>query len=145
MQASTLPRAWRHRTEPAQFFRVVRRQMPKTQQSRKTPATKRPRSDAERWVQRTLAGMSLEEKLGQLLVVNFFGGFTSADSEEFRRLSRAVEEQHIGGLMLATRISPLGLERSQVYPTAILANELQRRGGTSLVGVAAVVRGTGRC
>ena len=116
--------------------------MPKTQQSRKTPATKRPRSDAERWVQRTLAGMSLEEKLGQLLVVNFFGGFTSADSEEFRRLSRAVEEQHIGGLMLATRISPLGLERSQVYPTAILANELQRRAHIPLIVAADFERGT---
>ena len=116
--------------------------MPKTPQSRRTPAKKKPRSQAERWVLRTLDSLSLEEKLGQLLVVNFFGGFTSADSEEYRRLLYAVEKQHIGGLMLATRISPPGIERSQVYPTAILANELQGRARVPLIIAADFERGT---
>lgn len=83
-------------------------------------------SSAGSWVKKTLARMSLNEKLGQLLMVPFFGGFSSAWSEEYRAMERAVEEQRVGGFMLATRVGASGIARSQVYPTAMLANKLQR-------------------
>jgi beta-glucosidase-like glycosyl hydrolase/CubicO group peptidase (beta-lactamase class C family) len=86
--------------------------------------------------------MSLEEKIGQLLVVTFYGGFASAESDEFRGLMRSVEQQHVGGLMVATRMSPLGIERSQVYPTALLANQLQSRAKIPLIVAADFERGT---
>jgi beta-N-acetylhexosaminidase len=116
--------------------------MPRPQKSRKPALGRKLSSAAETWVAQTLQKMSLEEKIGQLLVVNFYGGFASAESDEFRGLVRAVEKQHVGGLMAATRMSPLGIERSQVYPTAVLANQLQSRAKIPLIVAADFERGT---
>jgi len=52
---------------------------------------------AERWVQDTLKKMSVEEKVGQMIVPSFQTSFLSTDSEEFDALVRAVHEQKVGG------------------------------------------------
>jgi beta-N-acetylhexosaminidase len=80
-----------------------------------------------RWVEQTLRKMNLRERLGQMLMVPFFGGFRSAEDAEYGEVIRQVEENQVGGLILATARGPLGIKRSQVYPTAVTANELQRR------------------
>jgi beta-N-acetylhexosaminidase len=77
--------------------------------------------------------MTLREKLGQMLMVPFFGGFASAESTEYGEVIRQVEENRVGGLILATARGPLGIRRSQVYPTAEIANELQRRAKVPLL------------
>src|SRR5579862_1155541 len=98
--------------------------------------------DAEAWVRRTLGGMTLEEKLGQMVMVPFFGQFMPAESSEFRALASAVERQHIGGLIAHTRRGPLGIERSRAYPTAALANLLQERAKVPLLIAGDFERGT---
>lgn len=85
------------------------------------------------WVEKTLKKMTLREKLGQMLMVPFFGGFASSESTEYREVIRQVEENRVGGLILATARGPLGIRRSQVYPTAEIANELQRRAKVPLL------------
>ncbi len=77
--------------------------------------------------------MTLREKLGQMLMVPFFGGFASAESAECREVIRQVEENRVGGLILATARGPMGVRRSQVYPTTEIANELQRRAKVPLL------------
>jgi beta-N-acetylhexosaminidase len=98
--------------------------------SRRTQASRRTKINAARfgtaWVERTLAKLSLREKIGQMLMVPFFGGFQSPDSPNYQSVVREVEQNHVGGLILDTARGPLGIQRGQVYPTAILANELQR-------------------
>ena len=96
----------------------------------------------ERWVRETLAKMTLDQKLGQLLVVYYYGGFTQADSPEHRELVRDVEQLHVGGFILKTEVTPTGLSFSQAYPTAILANDLQRRAAIPLLVAADFERGT---
>ncbi len=86
--------------------------------------------------------MPLKEKLGQLMMVPYFGGFTSAESPEFRALEDLVTKHHVGGLMLETRTGPLGMRRSQVYPAAALANMLQSRAKVPLLIAADFERGT---
>ena len=51
----------------------------------------------EKWVQSTLKKMTLDEKVGQLLVSSFQSNFLSSESEEFERLVKAVHEYRIGG------------------------------------------------
>ena len=100
-------------------------------------------SDAgEAWVSSTLAKMTLDEKLGQLLTVVYYGGFISEQSREFRELVREVEQNHVGGLMVGTRTGPVGIERSSAYPTAALANLLQSRAKIPLLVAADFERGT---
>jgi beta-N-acetylhexosaminidase len=86
--------------------------------------------------------MTLEEKLGQLLMVACYGGFASAAGPEFQELARQIEQNHAGGLMLATRRGALGIERSQVFPTAALVDLLQQRAKIPLVVAADFERGT---
>jgi beta-N-acetylhexosaminidase len=79
------------------------------------------------WVESTLKKMTLREKIGQMLMPHYFGVFTSAESPEYRALVHEVEVNHVGGFIVGTERGPLGIERSQVYPTAVLTNELQKR------------------
>lgn len=94
------------------------------------------------WAAQTLAKMSVDEKLGQLLCVYYFGALTSTESPEYLQLVRAVEEQHVGAFVLQTRPSPLGIVRSEAYPSAALANQLQAKAKIPLLVAADFERGT---
>ena len=121
--------------------------------SQKTSATKARSSAAKTaaapaaansaWVESTLKKMTLREKLGQMLMPYYFGVFTSAESAEYKNLMHEVEENHVGGFIVGTTRGPLGIERSQVYPTAELTNELQRRAKVALLIGADFESGTG--
>src|SRR4051794_21650511 len=54
-------------------------------------------ADGERWVAATLKKMTLEEKVGQLLVSSFDSEFLSTDSREFEALVKTVHDYKIGG------------------------------------------------
>ena len=82
---------------------------------------------ASAWVERTLEKLSLRDKIGQLLMVPFFGGFEPVGSEAYGAALRHVQENGVGGLILDTARSPLGIRRSEVYATAVMVNDLQRR------------------
>ena len=99
-------------------------------------------ADGEKWVAQTLNKMTLEEKLGQLLLVYYFGGFLSTESDQYQELLRQVEQNHVGGFVVQTRGTPLGYDRSQVYPTAALANQLQSHAKVPLLIGADFERGT---
>jgi len=53
--------------------------------------------EGEKWVQSTLKKMSVEEKVGQMLVSSFQSEFISTDSDEFDTLVKAIHEYKIGG------------------------------------------------
>ena len=52
---------------------------------------------AERWVEQTLKKLTLDEKIGQLIVPSFESNFLSTDSDTFDTLARLVREYHVGG------------------------------------------------
>jgi len=54
-------------------------------------------AEAERWVKTTLATMSLEERIGQMIVPSFESTFVSSDSEAYDRLVSLVHDVHVGG------------------------------------------------
>ena len=51
----------------------------------------------EEWVKATLKKLTLEDKVGQLLVSSFQSSFLSTDSTGFDALARAVREYRVGG------------------------------------------------
>jgi beta-N-acetylhexosaminidase len=114
---------------------------PARSQKKSIPKSRPAPTDA--WVEQTLGKMNLREKLGQMLVVTFFGVFDSAESPEYKEVLHQVEDNHVGGLIIVTDRGPLGLERSQVYPTAVITNELQRRAKIPLIVGADFEAGTG--
>src|SRR3984893_2145131 len=83
--------------------------------------------DAGKWVESTLKQMSVEEKVGQLLFTTYHGSFTPTDSAAYAQMMHDVEDLHVGGFIDATQASPLGIVKSQTYPTAVLTNQLQAK------------------
>jgi beta-N-acetylhexosaminidase len=56
-------------------------------------------ADARAWVDRTLAGFSDAELVGQLVIEWIPGGYVSESSADFQSLARLVTEYHVGGLL----------------------------------------------
>ena len=52
---------------------------------------------AERWVEQTLAALTSDEKIGQLIVPSTESTFISTDSDAFDALARLVRDYHVGG------------------------------------------------
>jgi beta-N-acetylhexosaminidase len=101
---------------------------PSGRAQKQSPVKAQPRAasaSSTAWVEATLKKMTAREKLGQMLMVYYFGVFTSTESAEYKELLHQVKENHVGGLITGTIRGPLGIERGQVYPTAVLTNELQ--------------------
>jgi len=118
------------------------RRQPTLRSTGRKSGRQRPSLAAEAWVKRTLAKMTLEEKLGQLMMLPFHGEFTSLESVEYRELQRAIEQNHIGGFMLGTRAGPFGIERGKPYATAALISMLQKTARIPLLFAADFERGT---
>ena len=57
-------------------------------------------AEAQLWVDETLEGMALDEKIGQLIIPSFFSAYTSSDSEPYERLVELVHEYHVGGMLV---------------------------------------------
>ncbi|MGB6393479.1 MAG: glycoside hydrolase family 3 N-terminal domain-containing protein [Candidatus Acidiferrales bacterium] len=118
--------------------------MTPSSRAKNIPSKKTPKASAgSPWVETTLRQMTLREKLGQMLMVFAYGVYSSADSPEYKELLHQIEDNHAGALIIGTDRGPLGIERSQVYPTAVLTNELQRRSKIPLLVGADFESGTG--
>ena len=77
---------------------MLRRPWPKlTERRLGAPATASLDAQAEKWVRATLARMSLDEQVGQLIVSSFQSNFTSSDSETFDKLVALVHDHKVGG------------------------------------------------
>src|SRR5690348_8912908 len=114
---------------------------PKTSAGPKS-AAKNLSSAASAWVESTLRKMTVDEKIGQLLFTTYHGSFTAADSDAYRQLLHDVQDLHVGGFIVITHGSPLGIVKSQAYPTAVLANQLQSASKLPLLIGADFERGT---
>ena len=97
---------------------------------------------ANAWVETTLRKMSVDEKIGQLLFTTYHGSFTATDTAAYRQIMHDVTDLHVGGFINITQGSPLGIVKSQAYPTAVLNNQLQAKSKLPLLVGADFERGT---
>ncbi len=70
----------------------------------------------ERWVEKTLRSLTLEEKVGQLIACRFAGNFRNLDSPEIQTLRELIVRHKVGGVILFG---------GEVYETAYLTNLFQ--------------------
>src|SRR5882762_3089100 len=97
---------------------------------------------ADAWVETTLRKMSVDEKIGQLLFTTYHGSFAATDTAAYRQVLHDVNDLHVGGFINVTQGSPLGIVKSQAYPTAVLNNQLQSKSKLPLLIGADFERGT---
>ena len=105
-------------------------------------ASKKLSPAAAQWVESTMAQMTLDEKVGQLLFTTYHGTFTATDAPAYADMMHDVEKLHVGGFINITQSSPLGIVKSQAYPTAVLSNQLQAKSKLPLLIGADFERGT---
>src|ERR1700682_3769161 len=97
---------------------------------------------ANAWVEPTLRKMTADEKIGQLLFTTYHGSFTATDSAAYQQILHDVKDLHVGGFINITHGSPLGIVKSQAYPTAVLNKQLQSKSKLPLLIGADFERGT---
>ncbi len=95
----------------------------------------------EKWAEKTLKKMSLEEKVGQLFMVRVGVTFTNFDSPEYKFLRDNLQRHHVGGITVTVPVDGPFLLRNQPYETAMLINQLQRDSELPLITAADFERG----
>ena len=81
---------------------------------------------ASAWVERTLKKLTLDEKIGQLLMPSFESSYLAADSDENDRLQGLVSRLHVGGFLVfgASEAAPPVL-LNPTYGTVTLGRPLE--------------------
>ncbi|HVS61309.1 MAG TPA: glycoside hydrolase family 3 N-terminal domain-containing protein, partial [Gemmatimonadaceae bacterium] len=99
------------------------------------PGTTAPLTAADqRWVERTLASLTLREKVGQLIMPWVGGDYAAVGSPEFEQVRKWVQDDGVGGLVLS-----IGLPLSY----AAKLNELQSRARVPLLIASDMENGPG--
>jgi beta-N-acetylhexosaminidase len=122
-------------------------QTPSAKQARleKQAAEKRQR-EAGLWVTKTLAKMTLDEKIGQLIFSSINAAYLSTDSEEFERLRHLVRDLKVGGFHVfgsaealpQVMLNPVwgggnAARKGEPYSAAMLLNRLQSESAVPLL------------
>jgi beta-N-acetylhexosaminidase len=109
---------------------------------------------AARWVEQTLAKMTLDEKIGQLLVTSLDAVFTSADGDAYRKLRHLVRDVKVGGIHIFGSSEPFPAlmlnptygpspRNGDPFAAAALLNRLQRDAQVPLLATADFEGGVG--
>lgn len=107
--------------------------MPSSRTPRHSRAKQRRATARGPWVERTLARLTLREKIGQMLMPQYVGVFQPPGSTEYQQALREIERNRVGGFIIGAMRTPAGIRRSQLYPTVVALNEFQRRSGVPLL------------
>jgi beta-N-acetylhexosaminidase len=103
------------------------------------PSSVDPRSpisaEGRAWVNRTLASLSLRDKVAQMVMVWVLGDYTSTTDESFAEARRWVAEDHVGGVVMSLG-SPIEV--------AAKVNDLQRASRVPLIVASDLEPGLGR-
>ncbi len=97
--------------------------------------------DGEKWAEKTLRKLSVEEKVGQIFMVWVRAEFLNVNSPEYLQLRDNMRKYHIGSFAMTVRWEPPFLYRNQPYEAAELLNRLQQDSKLPLLFAADFERG----
>jgi beta-N-acetylhexosaminidase len=80
----------------------------------------------QRWADRTLKRLTLEEKIGQMIEVRGIMGFYNADDPVFKQLLADIRKYHLGAVHLSVNTDGPLLVRTEPYEAAMTTNLLQQ-------------------
>src|SRR2546421_395168 len=112
---------------------------------------------AQSWVEQTLKKMTLDERIGQLLVTTLNASFTSVDSDAFAKLRHLVRDVKVGGIHVFGATEPMpalvlnptygagggAARKGDPYVAAALLNRLQSEAEVPLLTTADFEGGVG--
>jgi len=95
----------------------------------------------DKWAERTLHKLTLEEKVGQVFMIWCRAGFLNVESSEYLQLRDAMQKYHIGSFAMTVHVDGPFLLRSEPYEAAELLNRMQRDSKLPLLIAADFERG----
>jgi len=98
-------------------------------------------NEGREWTERTLSGLTLEEKVGQMLQVRFYADYQSLESAEYKNLRDEIQKYHIGSVVFGMHFNHAGPVRSSPLDAAKVANRLQADSKLPLLLAADIERG----
>ena len=97
--------------------------------------------DGEKWAEKTVRKLSLEEKVGQLFMVWVRAQFLNQDSETYAQLRDDINRYHVGSFAMTVPVDGPFLIKSEPYEAAMLLNRLQQDSKLPLLFAADFERG----
>src|SRR5579864_8404048 len=83
--------------------------------------------DGEKWAQKTLKKLSLEEKIGQMFMIRLaMPQFVNVKNPEYLNWLDQIQRYHLGSVLLTVPAEGQSLSKSEPYEAAMLVNQLQR-------------------
>ncbi|HWY21059.1 MAG TPA: glycoside hydrolase family 3 N-terminal domain-containing protein [Candidatus Acidoferrum sp.] len=79
----------------------------------------------EKWAEKTLHKLTLEEKVGQVFMIWCRASFLNVENPEYLQLREAMQKYHVGSFAMTVHVDGPYLLRSEPYEAAELLNRLQ--------------------
>lgn len=97
--------------------------------------------NADKWAEKTLRKLSLEEKIGQVFMVWCRASFLNVENPEYVEWRDEMQKYHVGSFAMTVHVDGPFLQRSEPYEAAELLNGLQRDSKLPLLIAADFERG----
>jgi beta-N-acetylhexosaminidase len=97
--------------------------------------------DGEKWAEKTLHKLTLEEKVGQVFMIWCRASFLNVENPEYLQLREAMQKYHVGSFAMTVHVDGPYLLRSEPYEAAELLNRLQSDSKLPLLFAADFERG----
>ena len=97
--------------------------------------------DGEKWAEKTLRKMTLEEKIGQVFMIWCRASFLNVENPEYLQLRESMQKYHVGSFAMTVDVDGPYLLRSEPYEAAELLNRLQSDSKLPLLFAADFERG----
>jgi beta-N-acetylhexosaminidase len=95
----------------------------------------------EKWAEKTLRKLTLEEKVGQVFMIWCRASFLNVENPEYLQLREAMQKYHVGSFAMTVHVDGPYLLRSEPYEAAELLNRLQSDSKLPLLFAADFERG----
>ena len=97
--------------------------------------------DGEKWAEKTLRKLSVEEKIGQVFMIWCRASFLNVEGPEYLQLLENMQKYHVGSFAMTVHVDGPYLLRSEPYEAAELLNRLQSESKLPLLFAADFERG----
>ena len=95
----------------------------------------------EKWAEKTLHKLTLEEKVGQVFMIWCRTSFLNVENPEYLQLVEDMQKYHVGSFAMTVHVDGPYLRRSEPYEAADLLNRLQKDSKLPLLFAADFERG----
>jgi beta-N-acetylhexosaminidase len=96
---------------------------------------------ADKWAEKTLHKMTVEEKVGQVFMIWCRASFLNVESPEYLQWLDAMQKYHVGSFTVSVHVDGPFLLRTEPYEVAELLNRLQQKSKLPLLFAADFERG----